>query len=473
MQWALAAARVEAAWDRTTGSASTVVAVIDTGILAAHPDLAGRILAGRDFISNAANAGDGDAYDADPTDVGTDSATSSGFHGTHVAGIIGAATNNAKGVAGVNWACKILPVRALGVDAGKGEDADIAAAIRWAAGLDVPGVPKNPTPAKVINLSFGGPGETQVLTSAVVDAQKAGAIVVAAAGNHSSDTSNIFPAAAPGVIAVAATKWSGQRAPYSNYGPRVTLMAPGGLLAETLPYQVDGKSWPAGILSTLYVSKDKSWAYILLEGTSQAAPLVSGVASLMLAVNPKLDAQQAATILKASADAKGKCSEGCGAGMVNAAAAVQQAGGGSAPPPSTPPPGSKLGFNSPCQSDEQCSDGVCRDLFSGTKVCTRFCTLASSCPASSSCTNGLCKPAAAPASSSPGQQPIAKDAGGVTVEGVGCAVAPVRGVDLGWLLLSLVAPLRARRGFAASLRALSGLLLGLARRVVANDPRAD
>lgn len=447
LQWGLAAAKVDTAWTLTTGSAATVVAVVDTGILAEHPDLLGRTIAGRDFISTTAAAGDGDGWDANPTDSGTDVAQSSGFHGTHVAGIIGAIGNNAKGIAGVDWSCKILSVRALGVDAGKGSDADIAAAIRWAAGLEVAGVPKNPTPARVINLSFGGPGATQVLTDAVVAAMGAGAIVIAAAGNQGTSASNIYPAAIPGVIAVGATKYNGARAAYSNYGSIVAVMAPGGNLAENLPFQHQNQTWPAGILSTLYRTSDKSWGYHLYEGTSQAAPLVAGVVSLMLARDPKLTASKVASILKATANPASKCSEGCGAGLIDASAAV--AGVTSSNPTPTPPPstGSKLPFSSSCQSDDQCVDAVCRELSAGTKVCTRYCTLSGDCPTDATCSNGLCVPTSAPVTN-PGQScPAGQScATPTTIEGVGCSVA-AHGLDAaGWLpLLIVLLGLRRRR----------------------------
>jgi serine protease len=132
-QWALHLAHLPDAWARSRGSASVVVAVLDTGIVP-HPDLRGRYLPGYDFISSPASAGDGDGRDPDPTDAGTADPQSTAFHGSHVAGIIGADSDNELGIAGVDWSCQLLPVRVLGVSGGRGTDSDIADGIRWAAG---------------------------------------------------------------------------------------------------------------------------------------------------------------------------------------------------------------------------------------------------------------------------------------------------------------------------------------------------
>jgi serine protease len=302
VQWGLKAARLEHAWDRTTGSSTIVVAVIDTGIRIGHPDLVGRLVPGYDFVSN----------DGDPNDDGADT-----FHGMHVAGIIGATANN-EGMVGVDWQCKVQPIRALGI---QGNDADIAAAIRWAAGLPG-GAPPNPTPARVINLSFGGVGFGQVLANAVSAAQKAGVIVVAAAGNDNQDARDFYPAALPGVITVGATDLSGRRAYYSNHGKAVKIMAPGGDLSQTLPNRYQGQLWPAGIFSTLYRAGTQPWDYRVYQGTSQAAPLVAGVISLMLSINPTLDTAETVRILSATANASSRCSEGCGAGLIDAGKAL-------------------------------------------------------------------------------------------------------------------------------------------------------
>jgi subtilisin family serine protease len=351
---------------------------------------------------------------------------SSGFHGTHVAGIIGATTDNRKeanglvtgGIAGVNWACKILPVRALGITKGKGNDFDIAAAIRWAAGIMVADAPDNPNPAKIINLSFGGPGAGQVLTEAIQAALARGVMVVAAAGNQGQEGSNIYPAAVSGVIAVGATKFDGKRAYYSNFGNIVALMAPGGNMAEKLPYQYDGKFWEAGILSTLYSRTEKAWTYHMYEGTSQASPLVAGVISLMLAINSHLDQPETLNILQSTADPKGKCNEGCGAGLINAAAALAKTKG-------IITPGTKGTFGALCSKDSECTDNVCRVVDGSSSICTQFCSIAANCPGSVPCINGLCVPKYSQANTCNGSP--CEITG--TIEGVSCSTAAPGGAD--------------------------------------------
>jgi len=326
-QWHLRAVNAPAAWDVTVGDPHTVVAVVDTGILPSHPDLQGRLLAGWDFVSDSNAENDPQpGWDSDPTDTGTENSDSSSFHGTHVAGVIGAATNNSKGVAGMDWSCKILPVRAMGIKH-EGTDADISAAIRWAAGLEVASVPKNPYPARIINLSFGGPGYSAALSQAISAAERAGAIVVAAAGNEGNVATNIYPASCAGVITVGATGLDGKRTAYSNYGRTVEIMAPGGDPNGTVPCS-DGTSQttcPAGIYSTLYSTATKQYGYAALEGTSQAAPVVSGVLSLMFAVRPKLEPWEALWILSTTANPTSQCDDGCGAGLIDAKAAVDMA----------------------------------------------------------------------------------------------------------------------------------------------------
>ncbi|MCC6749520.1 MAG: S8 family serine peptidase [Deltaproteobacteria bacterium] len=445
LQWHLKAVGMEQAWERSRGAVSVVVAVVDTGIRRDHPDLAGRLLPGYDFIANATSAADGDGWDDDPNDAGDNAATSSAFHGTHVAGIIGALSDNGIGVAGVNWACKILPVRALGVNEGKGTDADIAAAIRWAAGLSVSGAPANPTPAKVINLSFGGPGASQILSEAIGAAHRAGAIVVAAAGNQGIDGANIYPAAVPEVITVGATDYASKRAGYSNYGKVVDLVAPGGDLGSKLPIQYQNKDWPAGILSTIYYKSSNTFDYHFYEGTSQAAPLVAGVVSLMLTVNPSLTRQQTLSILQNSANGAGRCNEGCGAGLLNAAGAVQQA-----IDPNNPGSAVDLEFGVQCKVDGQCKNKICRAVATGAKICTQFCSTQEGCPNGSSCVSGLCTPPYKPPSGTAGTG-TAGPAGAVIGT---CALPPTTDASgaepwaapiLGWLLLALRGRSRRKR----------------------------
>src|SRR5581483_4108415 len=297
------------------------------------------LTAGWDFISDAANAGDGDGRDPDPTDAGDRDPTSSMLHGTHVAGIIGASADNGVGVAGVDWRCRVQPVRVLGVDGGRGDDGDIADAIRWAAGLHVDGAPDNPTPADVINLSFDGRGLSRALQDAVDDATARGAAVVAAAGNDGADAAGYAPGGLDGVISVGAADENGRRAAYSNFGARVTLLAPGGT------YQEDSPGRFAAILSTLFVPPADA-AYVYYAGTSQAAPYVAGAIALMKSIDPALSPLRARAILSASAGAGGRCAEGCGGGLLDldaalALAAEQRACGGR------------------CAGDQWCSAGEC------------------------------------------------------------------------------------------------------------------
>ncbi len=231
-QWHYPAIELPAAWDITTGSVNTVVAVGDTGILFAagnagltHPDFAGKVLPGYDFVSNPTSAGDLDGRDADAYDVGTS------FHGSHVAGTIAAATNNTAGVAGVDWQARIVPVRMLGAD-GSGSLADVVDGLLWAAGFSVPGVPDNTNPAHVINLSLGGAylctAFEQEAFDRIVTSSPRDAIVVVAAGNDDASAAASSPSGCGNVITVGATEFRDRRAPYSNHGSRVDVMAPGG-----------------------------------------------------------------------------------------------------------------------------------------------------------------------------------------------------------------------------------------------------
>ncbi|TMH60542.1 MAG: hypothetical protein E6H55_11360, partial [Betaproteobacteria bacterium] len=238
-QWALKDAtgvNAPTAWDLQIGSASVTVAVIDTGITQ-HPDLEGRILPGYDFISDPITANDGNGRDADPSDPGDGTGDNecgdgipgepSFFHGTFVSGIIAADTDNGVGVAGLDWNAKILPVRTLGKCGGSFDD--ILDGVLWAAGVPVAGVPPNPNPARVINMSLGGLGSCpQSLQDAVNAALGQGAVIVVSAGNASEDTIDFSPANCSGVITIGASTRQGDITSYSNFGKRVDLSAPGG-----------------------------------------------------------------------------------------------------------------------------------------------------------------------------------------------------------------------------------------------------
>jgi serine protease len=330
------------AWDLTQGSAAITVAVVDTGITN-HVDLTGRVLPGYDFIGDPVIANDGDGRDADPTDPGdwvtaADLANpafsgqgcevrDSSWHGTSVAGVAAANGNNGIGVAGMDWHARVLPVRVLGKCVG--HDSDILDGVAWAAGLPVPGVPANPNPAQVINLSLGGPdpclqayhiGFQQALAHGVTRA------IIVAAGNESVDVATTTPAGCSEAIAIAATTYPGSLTSYSNFGAGVALSAPGG----------DGGRKDAVVtLWNLGTTVQGADSYAYVEGTSFSAPIVSGVVSLMLSVAPNLTAAQVRALLQSSAKpfpAGSTCTTArCGAGIVDARAAVaaaQAAAGG-------------------------------------------------------------------------------------------------------------------------------------------------
>ena len=319
-QWHYPAMNLPAAWDVTQGLDSVAIGVVDSGIVS-HPDLSKRVVAGADVILDAASAGDGDGRDTDPTDLGGDMPQGgSSWHGTHVAGTIGASTNDGYGVAGVTWAGRIVPVRALGSDGGS--LSDVAVGIQWAAGLDVAGLPKNQNPAKVINLSLGGPSEPSATLQDVIDkVSNAGVIVVVAAGNDNVEAASFSPCNQQRVICVGATRLDGKRASYSNYGSAVDVMAAGGDSQD-----LDGNEEQDGVLSTLLDSGKKAVSGYH-QGTSMASPHVAGIVALMKAVKPALTVTEAESILKETADKTSQCAEGCGAGLVNAQAAVLRAQG--------------------------------------------------------------------------------------------------------------------------------------------------
>ena len=322
-------------WDIITGSTSLVVAVVDTGIRFNHPDLANRTVPGYDFISDVDVANDGDSRDADASDPGdwvTSDENASGtfrgcgvsdssWHGTHVAGTIGAASNNNVGVAGVNWRSKILPVRVLGKCGGS--LSDIVDGIRWAAGIAVDGVPANPNPARVINMSLGGPSAcSPTYQAAINDVTARGVVIVVAAGNENTNASSSQPGNCNNVITIGSTRKNGLRASYSNYGPEVDISAPGG---QTNPNEEDG------VLSTLDsgTTVPVGPTYAFYQGTSMATPHVAGVVSLMLSVQPNLKPAQVLEILKASVTAFPEASDcdtrGCGTGILDAFKAVKAA----------------------------------------------------------------------------------------------------------------------------------------------------
>lgn len=352
-QWDLSSAtygiNVRPAWARSQGAGVTV-AVVDTGIVA-HPDLAGRVLPGHDFISDARTARDGGGRDADPADAGdwlvdgdcdgTEQATASTWHGTHVAGTIAAVAGNGVGVAGVAPKASILPVRAIGRCGGS--LSDIADAITWASGGRVTGVAANSRPARIVNLSLGAEMSCPATMQAAIDGAIArGSLVVTASGNSGVSAYREAPGNCKGVVNVGATNRGGARAAYSNHGAKVTLSAPG------------GQSRHDAILSTVDrgTRRPTGPGYAFMVGTSMASPHVSGVAALLASADPTLTPGRLRRMLVGTARPfPGACS-GCGAGIVDAGravAALRSPAVGDAPtaapdptsgPTPAPPPGS-------------------------------------------------------------------------------------------------------------------------------------
>ncbi|CAH1386132.1 S8 family peptidase [Candidatus Nitrotoga sp. M5] len=283
------------AWDLTVGSSDTVIAVVDTGVRP-NIEFVTRLLPGYDFISNPLSSNDGDGRDNNALDPGDwthagecgsgSEATNSSWHGTHITGIVASTGNNSAGIAGINWMTRILPVRVLGKCGGDGSD--IIDGMMWAAGIAVPGVPINPHPAQIINMSLGGsrPGGCSgtVYPEAINQIKAKGALIIVAAGNSDSEAASFVPASCTGVTTVGAVGPYGYRASYSNFssGYKVDISAPGGDIAT---YGIE-----AGILSTVNSGKTvpESGAVDYKNGTSMAAPHVSGVASLALALDPQI-----------------------------------------------------------------------------------------------------------------------------------------------------------------------------------------
>jgi serine protease len=380
-----AATDAVSAWGITEGSSGTVIADVDSGILFNHPDLlragfGGRLLPGYDFVSEDLDrtnsnplgsfliANDGDGYDPDPSDPGdwvssmdmtnsplvfppadcgdpnstpVDGPTNSSWHGTRVMGVLGAITNNGTGIAGMTWNPYLLPVRALGKCGGF--DSDIIAGIQWSAGLPVNGVPDNPYPADIINLSLGGSGNcTTAYQNLVTQLEGMGVLVVASAGNESGPVD--APGNCAGVLAVAGLRNVGTKVGYSSFGQQVGIGAPAGncvnlsgaCLRSIDTTSNDGLTVPGNNTYTNQTNVNL--------GTSFSAPIVSGIAALMRAVNGNLTPAQLIARIEASAtpyppagttplcsssvSSTSECActtTTCGAGMVNAFSAVKAA----------------------------------------------------------------------------------------------------------------------------------------------------
>jgi serine protease len=308
----------EMAWDVTTGSTGIVIADIDTGVRFEHPDLlragagdGGRLLPGYDFISDPAIGNTGEGRNPDASDPGdwvtsAEAATpqfsgctvqDSSWHGTRVTGMLGAITDNALGISGLTWGSWILPVRALGKCGG--DDSDIEAAMLWAAGIHVDGVPDNPYPANIENLSLGAAGSCPQSYAEVISlVTQRGVLIVASAGNEGGPVS--APANCPGVTGVAGLRQAGTKVGYSNLGPEIALSAPAGNCGTTMAgapclYTLDTT---VNLGTTVPTTNGYTNQLNTNLGTSFSAPIVSGVAALMLAVNGNLTASQLLQRLK-------------------------------------------------------------------------------------------------------------------------------------------------------------------------------
>jgi len=367
-QWYLqgvqpAAVNAVAAWDITTGVPGVVIADLDTGVRFDHPDLrndaANRLLPGYDMISDSLIANDGDGRDADASDprpspsrpdlknsvLASCTVANSSWHGTRVAGILGAITNNQIGVAGLTWQGWVEPVRVLGKCGGY--DSDILAAMAWAAGMPVDGVPDNPYPAQIINMSLGSVGACPASYQQLIsELRSAGALVVVSAGNEGGPVDS--PANCPGVVGVAGLRQSGTKVGFSSLGPEVALSAPGGNCVNTgapCLFSIETTTNSGTTVPANNIYTDESNFNV---GTSFSAPIVSGIAGLMLAVNGNLTPEQLIARLRSASQpfpvsltapmchvptgagdlqtSQCSCTTGtCGAGMANANGAVLQA----------------------------------------------------------------------------------------------------------------------------------------------------
>lgn len=304
-----------------SGDVSARVAVIDTGSTA-HEDMVWA--PGYDMISSSATARDGDGRDSNPQDegdwhlageCGSANAANSSWHGTHVAGIVGAQTNNSKGIAGVAPGSTIVPIRALGKCGGSLND--VADAITWASGGSVADVPNISEPVDVINLSLSGASSCYSYLQAAVDgAVSRGSVVVVAAGNENQNASNYAPGNCNNVITVGATSKEGVKSSFSNYGAAVDVSAPGG----------EGSS----DIGTFVVSAANSGSttpssgnYMGMVGTSQAAPHVAGVAALLKSTDKSMSPGDVEARIVSSAKVFASSpSVAMGSGILDAAASM-------------------------------------------------------------------------------------------------------------------------------------------------------
>lgn len=274
-QWALNNVSFESAWETANG-AGTTIAVVDTGVRATHEDLGSKTEAGADFVTPGGGTGCFDPHG----------------HGTHVAGIASASTNNGKGVAGGSPGSHIMPVRVLDAN-GSGWTSDVTAGIIWAADNG----------ADVVNLSLGGSGYSSSMRAAVQNAVSDGVVVTAASGNANSSTPS-YPGGFPEALTVASTTSSNTRSGFSNYGPHVDVAAPG-----------------SGILSTGGAANN---AYVTMSGTSMATPYAAAAAAVVKSACPSASANDVVAALTATASDLGAAGfdNYFGHGLINPAGAV-------------------------------------------------------------------------------------------------------------------------------------------------------
>jgi serine protease len=328
-QWHYPLINLPQAWAITTGSASVIVAVADTGVVLTHPDLAGQLTTtGYDFIKSPTISVDGDGIDNNADDPGDGSGVKpSSFHGTHVAGTVAAATNNLTGVAGVSWSSKIMPIRVLGKGA-RGTSFDIQQGVLYAARLANSSGTLPTVRADIINLSLGGGGFLQSDQDVYTAVRNAGVIVIAAAGNENTGQLS-YPASYAGVVSVSALDINKQRAPYSNFGTEIDIAAPGGDTSK----DINGDSITDGVGSTAAsggAGQPVTPNFLVYQGTSMASPHMAGVVALMKAVDPTLTPAKLDTLISS-----GNISEDLGTagrddifghGLIDAFKAVKEAG---------------------------------------------------------------------------------------------------------------------------------------------------
>lgn len=368
---AYASLRMQDVWEQTRGSSSVVIAVLDSGVLFDNPELKGRLLPGYDFVSRVtpptgvresgtvvdSGSNDGDGRDPDPSDPGDappagfncpDGSRTSSWHGTTVASVAAAQSNNGQFMAGMDWNAKVLPVRVSG-RCGIATSSDIVDAFYWATGsgrVD-PSIGVNPNPANIINLSFatdtpllgGGCAANDMVAQAIADARARGVSVVVSAGNNSGGMIQ-YPANCAGTIAAGAAEQDGQLANYTARGGSssfLTLHAPGNSTGLYVGASNTGQATPNPNGSTTF----------LFAGTSFSAPMVAGAISLLKAVRPSLTPSEIEGVLRNSAlpyPANASNSTGlfgrvnctsttCGAGLLNPLAAVNAVRNFSSAPP--------------------------------------------------------------------------------------------------------------------------------------------